>query len=46
MTSQHHRRQMWQSPWGFAEGFVIAFGISLIGIPMQFLLGNILPSLY
>lgn len=34
------KRRTWQTPWGYREGFVIAFGLMIIGFLLQFTLGG------
>ncbi|MFV0472268.1 MAG: cytochrome c biogenesis protein ResB [Paludibacteraceae bacterium] len=37
-------RKIWEQPWGFPEGFIVAGGIALTGLILQFSLGNIHPD--
>lgn len=34
-------RKIWQQPWGYAEGFLVALGVALVGLSLQVSLGNI-----
>lgn len=37
-------RKIWESPWNYAEGFIVAAGIAIAGFMLQFSLGTIIPS--
>lgn len=37
-------RKIWEQPWGYAEGFVIALGVMFAGFMLQLTLGNIQTS--
>lgn len=37
-------RKIWERPWDYLEGFIIAAGIAVAGFALQFSLGNIIPS--
>lgn len=37
----NNSRRIWEKPWGYAEGFIIAGGIALVGFLLQLSLGNI-----
>lgn len=39
-------RKIWEQPWGYAEGFIVAAGVLLPGILLQFAAGNIEPALF
>lgn len=39
-------RQIWEQPWGYKEGILIAAGIGLSGLILQLTLGNIRPTLF
>lgn len=37
-------RRIWEKPWSYTEGFIVAGGIVLAGLLLQLLLGNIRPA--
>ena len=37
-------RRIWEKPWSYTEGFIVAGGIALTGLLLQLLLGNIRPA--
>lgn len=37
-------RKIWEKPWDYAEGFIVAAGIAIAGFLLQFSLGTIIPS--
>ncbi|MFA6702377.1 MAG: cytochrome c biogenesis protein ResB [Dysgonamonadaceae bacterium] len=37
------KRKIWEQPWGYSEGFIVASGIALTGFVLQQVLGNIDP---
>lgn len=37
-------RKIWEKPWNYTEGFIIAVGIAFAGLLLQFSLGNINPA--
>lgn len=37
-------RKIWEKPWGYTEGFIVAAGIAFAGLLLQFSLGNIQPT--
>jgi len=37
-------RRIWEKPWSYTEGFIVAGGIALAGLLLQLLLGNIRPA--
>ncbi len=37
-------RKIWEKPWDYAEGFIVAAGIAIAGFMLQFSLGTIIPS--
>lgn len=37
-------RRIWEKPWSYTEGFIVAGGITLAGLLLQLLLGNIRPA--
>lgn len=39
-------RHIWEQPWGYREGILIAAGIGLSGLILQLFLGNIHPTLF
>ena len=39
-------RKIWEQPWGYAEGFIVAAGIALVGVMLQIALGNINPFVF
>lgn len=39
-------RKIWETPWGYTEGFVVAGGIALAGLMLQLSIGNIRPELF
>jgi len=39
-------RKIWEQPWGYAEGFIVAAGILLTGLMLQLTVGNIEPALF
>lgn len=39
-------RKIWEQPWGYAEGFIVAAGVLLSGILLQFAAGNIETALF
>lgn len=39
-------RKIWEQPWGYAEGFIVAGGIVIAGLMLQLTLGNINPTLF
>lgn len=39
-------RKIWEHPWGYAEGFIVATGVLLSGILLQFASGNIETALF
>jgi ResB-like family. len=39
-------RKIWEQPWGYAEGFLVAAGIGLSGFLLQYLSGNIETALF
>jgi len=34
-------RKIWEQPWGYAEGFIVALGVMVAGLMLQLTLGNI-----
>lgn len=38
--------KIWQQPWGYREGFIVAAGILFSGLLLQFTMGNIVPALF
>ncbi len=34
-------RKIWEQPWGYAEGFIVALGVMITGLMLQLTLGNI-----
>ena len=38
------KRKIWEQPWGYKEGFIVASGIALTGFLLQQVLGNIAPA--
>lgn len=55
-TVRWHRRQVeqmkkssrsiWEQPWGYREGFIVAAGIVFSGLLLQFTVANIQPALF
>lgn len=43
---ENSSRKIWEQPWGYIEGFIVAAGILLAGILLQLSLGNIELSLF
>ena len=39
-------RKIWEQPWGYAEGFIVAGGVVIAGLMLQLTLGNINPILF
>ena len=39
-------RRIWEQPWGYIEGFVVALGVVLAGLMLQLTIGNIDPTLF
>ncbi|MDD4778125.1 MAG: cytochrome c biogenesis protein ResB [Fermentimonas sp.] len=39
-------RKVWESPWGYPEGFIVATGVVLAGILLQLTSGKLNPDLY
>src|SRR5690554_1394082 len=39
-------RKIWEQPWGYAEGFIVAAGFVIAGLMLQLTLGNINPRLF
>ena len=39
-------RKIWEHPWGYAEGFIVAAGVLLSGILLQLAAGNIETALF
>ncbi|WP_298648465.1 cytochrome c biogenesis protein ResB [uncultured Proteiniphilum sp.] len=39
-------RKIWEQPWGYAEGFIMAAGVLLSGLLLQFAAGNIETALF
>ena len=39
-------RKIWEQPWGYAEGFIVAAGVLSSGILLQFAAGNIETALF
>ncbi len=39
-------KKIWEFPWGYAEGFMVAAGVVLAGVLLQFASGNIDPVLF
>lgn len=37
-------RKIWEKPWDYLEGFIVAGGIAIAGFALQFSLGNIITS--
>ncbi|MDO5523418.1 MAG: cytochrome c biogenesis protein ResB [Bacteroidia bacterium] len=40
----NNSRKIWEKPWKYTEGFIVAAGIALAGLLLQFSLGNINPT--
>lgn len=40
------KRNIWDYPWKYSEGFIIAIGVAFTGIILQLILGKITPSSY
>lgn len=40
----HKSRKIWEKPWNYTEGFIVAGGVALAGLLLQFSLGNIKPA--
>ena len=40
------QRKIWEQPWGYIEGFVVALGVVLAGLMLQLTIGNINPTLF
>ncbi len=38
--------RIWEQPWGYREGFIVAAGIVFSGLLLQLTVGNIQPSLF
>jgi hypothetical protein len=38
--------RIWEQPWGYREGFIVAAGIVFSGLLLQLAVGNIQPSLF
>lgn len=38
--------RIWEQPWGYREGFIVAVGILFSGLLLQFSVGNIQPTLF
>ena len=34
-------RKIWEHPWGYAEGFIVAVGVLFVGTLLQLTTGNI-----
>lgn len=43
---KHSSRKIWELPWGYAEGLIVALGVLLSGLLLQFTSGNISPALF
>jgi hypothetical protein len=43
---EHSSRKIWEQPWGYAEGFLLAIAICLAGIILQLSIGKIEPALF
>ncbi len=39
-------RKIWEQPWGYIEGFVVALGVVMAGLMLQLTIGNINPTLF
>ena len=39
-------RKIWEQPWGYTEGFIVAGGVVIAGLMLQLTLGNINPILF
>ena len=39
-------RKIWEQPWGYAEGFIVAGGVVIAGLMLQLTLENINPILF
>ena len=39
-------KKIWEKPWGYTEGFIVASGIAIAGLMLQFTLGNIKTELF
>ena len=39
-------RKIWEHPWGYAEGFIVASGVLLAGLMLQLTIGNIDPAAF
>ncbi len=39
-------KKIWEHPWGYAEGFIVAAGVLLAGILLQLAAGNIETALF
>ena len=37
-------RKIWEKPWDYLEGFIVAGGIAIAGFALQFSLGNIITT--
>lgn len=44
--SKNTSRKIWEHPWGYAEGFIVAAGVLLSGMLLQFAAGNIETALF
>ncbi len=38
--------RIWEQPWGYREGFIVAAGIAFSGLLLQLTVGNIQPALF
>ena len=41
---KNNSRKIWEKPWDYLEGFIVAAGVAAAGFALQFSLGNITPS--
>ena len=43
---EHSSRKIWEQPWGYPEGFLVATGICLSGCILQLSAGSVEPALF
>lgn len=43
---ENRSRKIWEQPWGYAEGFIIATGVLLSGLLLQISAGNVETALF
>ena len=41
---ENNSRKIWEKPWDYVEGYLVAGGIAVAGFALQFSLGNVTPA--